>query len=306
MFNIATADITDIVKNASHTKLIMYADDMMLGGTNHAELQETLQNLEKWTEKNGLHINMEKTVQMTFRRGGRPAKEDTLQLNNEPLEIVNQFKYLGITLQTRATSFRHHVQERTTAAIKAIYNIENLHLLSLETAMTLFSSAISPIVKYGIELVWEKLSYADLNKIEQVKARFLKRALRVGLTAPSRLVYELAKETFFVEDLRLALPCTIAFDMYIAERTKKRREIVPEFYATDAMLYRHWTKENQELRHVTTRAAIHGFHHKICAIEKFHEPSETCVCKLCNKTCDKYHLLKCKKRQKSLIDYAKD
>ncbi|PSN35533.1 hypothetical protein C0J52_23668 [Blattella germanica] len=94
--------------------------------------------------------------------------------------------------------------------------------------------------------------------------------------------------------------------MYIAERTKKRREIVPEFYATDAMLYRHWTKENQELRHVTTRAAIHGFHHKICAIEKFHEPSETWVCKLCNKTCDKYHLLNCKRRQKSLTEYAKD
>ncbi|PSN45283.1 hypothetical protein C0J52_17530 [Blattella germanica] len=235
-------------------------------------IQETLQNLEKWTEKNGLHINMEKTVQMTFRRGGRPAKEDTLQLNNEPLEIVNQFKYLGIILQTRATSFRHHVQERTTATIKGIYNIENLHLLSQETAMTLFSSAISPIVKYGIELVWEKLSYAYLNKIEQVKACFLKCALRVGLTAPSRLVYELAKETFFVENLRLALPCTIAFDMYIAERTKKRQEIGAEFYATDTMLYRYWTKENQELRHVTTRAAIHGFHHKICATERFHEP----------------------------------
>ena len=88
MFNIATGDITDIVKNASHTKLIMYAVDMMLRGTNQAEVLETLQNLKKWTEENGLHINMEKT----FRRGGRPAKEDTLQLNNEPLEIVNKFK----------------------------------------------------------------------------------------------------------------------------------------------------------------------------------------------------------------------
>ncbi|PSN42465.1 hypothetical protein C0J52_21049 [Blattella germanica] len=114
-----------------------------------------------------------------------------------------------------------------------------------------------------------------LREIEQVKARFLKRALRVGLTAPSRLVNELAKETFFVEDLRLALPCTIAFDTYIAERTKKRREIGAEFYATDAMLYRYRTKENHALSHVTTRAAIHGFHHKISATERFHEPSET-------------------------------
>ena len=83
---------------------------------------------------------------MIFRNGGRQAKEDVLHLNNEPLEIVNNFKYLGITLQTKATSFRHHVQERTTAAIRAIYSIDDLHLLSLDTAMTLFNCAISPIV----------------------------------------------------------------------------------------------------------------------------------------------------------------
>ena len=306
LFNIATADITDILKNTNHTKLIMYADDMMLGGTNKVELQETLQKLEKWTQENGLHINTEKTVQMTFRNGGRPAKEDALHLNNEPLEIVNKFKYLGITLQTKATSFRHHVQERTTAAIRAIYNIDDLHLLSLDTAMTLFNCAISPIVTYGIELIWEKLSYSDLKKIEQVKARFLKRALRVGLTAPSRLVYELAKETFYIEDLRLTLPYTRAFDKCRAERTKKQREIDREFYATDAMIYRNWTRENQEQRHIITRTAIHGFHHKICIIERFHEPGEACVCKLCNQTCDRYHIVKCNKKKKSISDYTKD
>ena len=33
LFNIATADVTDILRNTKHTKLIKYADDMMLGRT---------------------------------------------------------------------------------------------------------------------------------------------------------------------------------------------------------------------------------------------------------------------------------
>mgnify|MGYP000064731934 CR=1 FL=1 len=107
-----------------------------------------INSLEKWAEENSFVINPEKTVQMTFRKGGRTSISDTLTLNQEPLKSTNRFKYLGITLQTRENSFGYHMQEKSAAAIRAIYSLINLSCLSLDTAMTLFNAAIMPIIIY--------------------------------------------------------------------------------------------------------------------------------------------------------------
>ncbi|KAJ4451990.1 hypothetical protein ANN_03474 [Periplaneta americana] len=63
---------------------------------------------------------------------------------------------------------------------------------------------------YGLKIIWEKLSLRNLEKLENVKSRFLKCALSFEKTAPTRMVYELAKETFHIEDLRtrMLLPST--------------------------------------------------------------------------------------------------
>jgi hypothetical protein len=69
---------------------------------------------------------------------------------------------------------------------------------------------------------------------------FMKRALGVRKTAPSRLVYQLMRETYFVEDIRL--PSTGPYQELIKSRDRKREEIDPEFYNTTAMLERTWSR----------------------------------------------------------------
>ena len=93
-------------------------------------------------------------------------------------------------------------------------------------------------------------------------------------TAPSRLVYELARETLFTEDLRmkLLLPATKPY-MELLHRSKlKKREIDFDFYAMGAMLERNWMKANQDLGHVVTRYAVHGFHDKVCENKEVSRP----------------------------------
>ena len=46
---------------------------------------------------------------------------------------------------------------------------------------------ITPIVTYGIEIVWEKLTIKDFERIEKVKASFMKRVMGVGMNAQSRM-----------------------------------------------------------------------------------------------------------------------
>lgn len=307
LFNILTADCQNII-NGDQTTIIMYADDMVIGSQNKVELQETVNKLEEWAHQNQLAVNEDKTFHMTFRKGGRRAAEDTITLAGSPLKTVNRYKYLGITMQTTATSFSIHVQDRTAAAIKAIYNIKNLTKLTTDTAMTLFHTTIAPIVTYGIEIIWQKLTVSDLNKIEKVKASFMKRITGTGKTAPSRLIYELMRETYFIEDIRITylLPSTEPYQKAVKVREQKRKEINEEFYTSSAMTDRNWTRECQTLRHVVTRLAIHGFHHKVCENKKFHQPTEDCRCALCGDKCKLYHITECKNRTKSINEYSKE
>ena len=66
-----------------------------------------------------------------------------------------------------------------------------------------------------LELVWEKLMVSDLDRLEKIKTCFLKRPLGLGKTAPSRMTYELARETFFIEYIRIRLlPSTGPYKKY--------------------------------------------------------------------------------------------
>jgi hypothetical protein len=238
LFNVTTADISQGIKALDiKATLYMYADDMVLCSKVQKNVQDAFTTL-TWTGRNGLTINKEKTEEVIFRKGGRISTQDKVYLGNYPLQISIQYKYLGITFQTTGTCFSIHVKEKVVNAIKAINEINYLHRLSLKTAKKLFMAKIIPILTYGIELIWEHLKKRDLEQIERVKATFLKRALCVDKTTQNRLVYELGKEPFLIEELRVEkhLPATISYNDSLAERVRKREEIPLEFYGTEAMI----------------------------------------------------------------------
>ena len=152
LFNTMTADIVDITRDSS-TSLIMYANNMVLGSTDKEDLQCTFDKLKKWARDNNLQINYQKTKQMIFRKGGKTSDKNRLTLLGMPLEIVPQFTYLGIILQTTLRSFNTHVQERVTTSIRATYSIRRLQQLSTQTVMSLFKTMIAA---YGLILIWDK------------------------------------------------------------------------------------------------------------------------------------------------------
>ena len=133
--NIMRGAIIDITRNSS-AMLIMYADDVIIGSKDKDEVQHVLNKFEKWVGENSLQINHQKKKQMVFRKGGKPSVNNTLTLLGKPLEIMPKFIYLGITLQTTSKSFRVHIQERVTAAIRTS-SIKQLQQLSIKTAMTI-------------------------------------------------------------------------------------------------------------------------------------------------------------------------
>lgn len=284
-----------------------YADDIVVGSKDITKLQETMNIVEEWCSKHKFEINVDKTQMMIFRNGGRTPDAAEIFIQNKKLKIVPDYKYLGMTLQTSAKCYTKHIAERATQAVRAMHDIQKMKSLNLETAMALFKTKIMPILTYGIEIIGEKLTRANLETLEKVKATYIKKAIGVSKNTRSRLVYLLARETFLIEDLRtnMILPRTNASEQLLTTLREKREATPEEFYGTGAMIDRQWTKENCELRHVITRLAVHGFHHRICKTTAYHEPNDLCECSLCGKKCERYHIELCSKRTKSISEYAK-
>lgn len=306
MFNLLTHDVIQEV--AVNLPMFLYADDMVMMSSNREALQEGLNRLHVWSRRNGLDINTGKTKVMKFRKGGNVSRSDIFTYGNEKLEIVNSYKYLGLTLQVTGKSFTKHIEERCSAAIKATYDIKKLEKLSTTTALRLFYIKIAPIVSYALKKIWVHLTSANLKKLEAVKASYLKRALQVSRTTQTRLVYLLMDTDFFVRELMTSngLQPTPAYEAHVRDREEKAADVDQEFLQTPAMNTEEWKKPNFELRHVFTRTAAHGFHHRICAKRGYHSASEQCICTLCGHSCSQYHILTCQARTETLTFYAKE
>jgi hypothetical protein len=201
------------------------------------------------------------------------------------------------------------VEKRMRAAIFATYNIRELNNLSIETALKLFDLKVSPIASYGIEIIWPHLTKLDLENIERVKTRYLKRVLGLSKYIRSRFVYELVDTDLFVSDLKLkfSLPETEVYNKFCEEKSMNKIGIVDEFYDTETMTNLNWQNAMFADRSVFTRFACHGYHYVFCSNKKFHSEAmpNICVCKYCNETCSQYHILECQNKKLSLRDAAK-
>ena len=103
----------------------------------------------------------------------------------------------------------------------------------------------------------------------------------------------------------MLLPATDAYGKLLDELRYKREAIWLDFYSTEAMVNPEWKGPDYELRHIWTRCAVHGFHHRVCMTKAYHTPTVECICKLCGKRCDRYHALSCERRP-SLKDLCSD
>ena len=93
----------------------MYADDTVLyvHGRNKAEVAAILTNsmtqVTAWLEQCRLQLNVSKTVSMFFTKTNN-SEEAYINVSGEQLQVVNEFKYLGVLLDSNL-SFKAHVKK---------------------------------------------------------------------------------------------------------------------------------------------------------------------------------------------------
>ena len=173
--------------NGVKVSVLMYADDLVLLSQTKDGLQRGINVLHRFCTENNLTVNTSKSKLMYVSKR-RPAKLPVIEYNCQPLQWVDSFKYLGVTISA-TNNFTKGMKTICQQASKS-QTVIDMHVLkhptvSLNHIFQLFDTLIKPILTYGCA-VWGTGNYTD---IETYHNKFLKRTLRVKSSTNTCLLY---------------------------------------------------------------------------------------------------------------------
>ena len=132
----------------------MYADDMIIMSTTQEGLQKSLNALNDFCNKWKLNVNYKKTKCMIFSRSAN-TKNICFTINSKLIKNTKEFKYLGISINSKNCTFTPTLSDLSSKANKAIYSLLSklpIKLAPVKTMLKLFDSCVAPILLYGSEV----------------------------------------------------------------------------------------------------------------------------------------------------------
>ena len=149
--------------NKNQAKICLYADDTAIFakskevGQVAQVLTEEMKKVAIWLTKNKLTLNVKKTKVMLFGSSIKISKNTDnfkVKINNDVLDQVNSFKYLGVYLDPTLSWKGHltHVRNSVNRKIGLLYRTRSF--LKGDTLNTIYQSVVLPSLEY-CDVVWE-------------------------------------------------------------------------------------------------------------------------------------------------------
>ena len=265
--------------------------------------------LEQYCKENKLVINTKKTKILIFKRGPRPDVK--FYINGKEIEIVNQFRYLGVVFTSQLKFYAHveHVLQKAKAQIGMIFAKTPIKEVNLNLALNLFQCYIMPIFEYNL-MVWTADFRKSMDKdINSVFLCYLKRWLGLPYSTRSSMVYHLTQtapltQTLLekaqeklnkVEEINLSLKLDHRELLVVKDRERKVMdpykivENVPSGFWKSKMITNLPVKFYY--RRNICKEIVDSDHWKICKLSDFHTHSlgEECICIFCEEHCSWFH-----------------
>ena len=166
--------------------LLLFADDSVLLSETADDLQNLINNFEKYCKKWKLTVNVNKTKIVVFKKG-RLNRNIKFTYGNDNLEIVDAFNYLGVVF-TRTGSFLNATKTLSGKGLKALGALMAMtrgKVVPINIMLDLFDSFVTSTLSYGCE-IW---SFTNTDNLEKVHKQFLKWLLNVKLTTCNSALY---------------------------------------------------------------------------------------------------------------------
>ena len=148
---------------------MLFADDTVIFGNSKEDLQSALNVFSEYCDEWKLTVNISKTKVMVF-SGGRLPNNLRFYFKNTELQIVNEYKYLGIFVSRTDTFLKtkRHIAEQANIALFSLLRKIRVLNLPIQMQVDLFNKTIKPILLYGCE-IW---GFGNLDPIERVQLKF--------------------------------------------------------------------------------------------------------------------------------------
>ena len=149
--------------------VLFFADDTVIFGNSKEDLQLALNVFSKYCDDWKLTVNISKTKVMVF-SGGRLPSNIRFHFKNTELQVVNEYKYLGIFVSRTGTFLKtkRHIAEQANIALFSLLRKIRVLNLPIQMQVDLFNKTSKPILLYGCE-IW---GFGNLDPIERVQLKF--------------------------------------------------------------------------------------------------------------------------------------
>ena len=184
------ADLVGNKKKMSHRKRLKdleYADDMCLVAAEKQSLETLLHSVDQACTEMGLDINTKKTKIMSVLPSlssvHPTAQPVNLGRGREPVDVVNEFQYLGSVVSSSCSSNRE-IDSRISKASKSFNSLCRVlwyqRKITIKNKIHIFKAVILPILLYACESWVPTVSH--YNRLQS----FVQRCLRIILGVSMR------------------------------------------------------------------------------------------------------------------------
>lgn len=198
LFTLFINDVVDILGGSevhapeisgTSVHCLLYADDLVLLSCSPVGLQRMLNKLESYCKEWELEVSLEKTKVVVFKKGTKKSKKEKWFFDGKSVEVVQEYKYLGLLFRSSGV-WSHHIQAARTKAEKActalLRFVYKFRCLPISFFLKLFDSLVMPVLLHGSE-IWggSILGEKTNSNLESVALRFYKSILGVPKGTPS-------------------------------------------------------------------------------------------------------------------------
>jgi len=183
-----------------HTSFWLNADDVNILGGSVDTVKKNAEALVGATKEIGLEVNAHKSNCVTVYRDQNAGRIQSMKVDNNSIERVEEFKYLGTTL-THQNSIQEDIKSRLKSGNACYYSVRNLlssRLLSKNLKIKIYRIIILPVVLYGCE-TWS-LTLREERRLSVFENRVLSRVFgskRDEVTGEWRKLYNEGLRDFY-------------------------------------------------------------------------------------------------------------
>ena len=160
--------INDLV-NFVDCDLIFYADDTVILDRDPIVLHRNLDLIYEWCNKNSLTINCKRSQWMYTRLTGKKvAMDNRFGLGGELMSKVEEYKYLGIQMDSQLNFQSHRQTLINNVNYKLTFYKKKRKYVTLDAAKTIYKGTILPLIEYADFVIDYGIKYIN-QKIQTLQ-----------------------------------------------------------------------------------------------------------------------------------------